>query len=154
MSQAVDYVDHSAELYELPPKVSYHSRERPEQLTLHQGAKPIVTYSKAIQTSSVSTATSTDDLGGLDEDGVPRRAKEGGSGRETEDEMRQRILHELEEERKTLENDLRDLRKKEDQRKVSGELPLPMCAQLTRVCRHARRSKTGHLLQQRVCVIP
>ncbi|RXK41479.1 dynein intermediate chain, cytosolic [Tremella mesenterica] len=88
----VDYVDHQAELYELPSKPS----------------KP-VTYSKAIQTTGTSTSTSTSDLDS-DDDDPSRRRPDGGSGRETEDEMRKRILLELEEERKALEKELEDLK--------------------------------------------
>ncbi|CAD6572335.1 MAG: hypothetical protein TREMPRED_000502 [Tremellales sp. Tagirdzhanova-0007] len=90
---SVDYIDHKAELYELPAKAF----------------KPI-TYSKAIQTST-SMSTSTSDLESNDEDDNVRRRmnRESGIGRETEDDMRKRILEELEEERRKLELDLRDV---------------------------------------------
>ena len=123
MSQAVDYIDHSAELYELPTRVRLDSLLW--YLTLisaRQAAKPVVTYSKAVQTVSMSTSTSTDDLDGEGEDGA--RKRDGGSGRETEDELRRRILEELEDERKALEAELKDLKKKEEERTVSGELLL------------------------------
>ncbi|KAK8853374.1 hypothetical protein IAR55_004078 [Kwoniella newhampshirensis] len=109
--QAVDFVDHQAELYDLPSK----------------SIKP-VTYSKAIQTStSMSTSTSDidSDASGSDgeTDGVTRRRKKrmdgGGSGRETEDEMRKRILQELEEERKALETELKELKEKGDELRVA-----------------------------------
>lgn len=99
----VDFVDHSAELYELPKKT----------------AKPVVvTYSKAIQTSS-SMSTSTDDIEpDPDDDGDRRRT--GGSGRETEEEIRQRILKELEEERKALEQELKELKAKSEVQALPG----------------------------------
>ncbi|WWD19801.1 hypothetical protein CI109_104265 [Kwoniella shandongensis] len=105
--QVVDYVDHQAELYDLPSKV----------------IKP-VTYSKAIQTTvSISTPTSDIDCasdGEDDVDSIPQRRRRGsGSGRETEDEMRKRILEELEEERKALEKELKELKEKTDELNVS-----------------------------------
>ena len=84
-----------------------------------------MTYSKAVQTSTVSTSTSTDDLDDYGETEEGARKRDGGSGRETEDEMRRRILEELEDERKALEAELRDMRKKEEERTVSGELEIP-----------------------------
>ena len=42
------------------------------------------------------------------------------SGRETEDEMRKRILAELEEERKALENELKELKLKSEKKNLPG----------------------------------
>ena len=83
-----------------------------------------VTYSKAIQTTAVSMSTSTSDLeDDDDEDEIRRkRATDDGVGRETEDEMRKRILQELEEERKALEKELQELKNKEIER-PPGMLP-------------------------------
>jgi dynein intermediate chain len=103
----VDFVDHSVELYELPKKT----------------VKPaVVTYSKAIQTSSMSTSTS-DIEPDPDDEGDRKRA--GGSGRETEDEMRQRILKELEDERRALEQELKELKAKSEVQALPGRLPDP-----------------------------
>ncbi|WVF67263.1 hypothetical protein IAT40_002011 [Kwoniella sp. CBS 6097] len=105
--QAVDFIDMQAELYEMPSKV----------------VKP-VTYSRAIQTST-SMSTSTSDLddseGSDDEAGTSRRKKraEGGIGRETEDEMRKRILEEIEEERKAVEKELQELKLKGEEMRVA-----------------------------------
>ncbi|WWC91878.1 uncharacterized protein L201_006827 [Kwoniella dendrophila CBS 6074] len=107
--QAIDMVDMQQELYELPSKV----------------IKP-VTYSKGIQTS-VTISTSTSDLESDgesgDENGINRRRKrrvDGESGRETEEEMRKRILEELEEERKALEKELKELKEKGEEMKVNA----------------------------------
>ncbi|WRT70069.1 uncharacterized protein IL334_007063 [Kwoniella shivajii] len=107
--QPIDFVDMQQELYELPSKT----------------VKP-VTYSKAIQTS-VTISTSTSDLesdaGSEDERGIIRRRRrrdDGESGRETEDDMRTRILEELEEERKSLENELKELKEKGEEQKVNN----------------------------------
>ncbi|KAL7424429.1 hypothetical protein Q5752_000112 [Cryptotrichosporon argae] len=90
----VDYVDTHTELYELPSKVT-----KPE------------TYSKSVQTSvSVATGPDADED---DEDRAPRRLE---NGRESEDEMRSRILAEMEEERKALEAELRELKVKSEQK--------------------------------------
>lgn len=86
-------------------------------------AKP-VTYSKAIQTSM---STSTDDLENddLGEDEADRRNRsEGGSGRETEEEMRKRIMQELEAERNALEEELLVLKRAGEAKGLPG------------VCRH------------------
>lgn len=82
-------------------------------------AKP-VTYSKAIQTS---VSTSTDDLENDDmgEDEADRRNRsDGGSGRETEEEMRKRIMQELEAERKALEEELQALKKAGEAKGLPG----------------------------------
>ncbi|OWZ76718.1 dynein intermediate chain, cytosolic [Cryptococcus neoformans Bt85] len=106
--QIVDFVDHQAELFELPPK---SAKVAP------------VTYSKATQTMT-SISTSTDGIGYDDaqsegEDGTGRRRRRKGeadeSGKETEDEMRKRILEEMDEERKALEKELRELREKTEE---------------------------------------
>jgi dynein intermediate chain len=75
----------------------------------------MVTYSKGTQTTT-STATSTDDpdFEVSDDEGRRRKQVDDGSGRETEDEMRKRILEELEVERKDVERELKELRDKED----------------------------------------
>ncbi|WVQ94862.1 hypothetical protein IAU59_001945 [Kwoniella sp. CBS 9459] len=104
--QAVDFIDMHAELYEMPSKV----------------VKP-VTYSKATQTST-SMSTSTSDLesdGSDDEAGASRRKRrvEGGIGRETEDEMRKRILEEIEEERKAVEKELQELKVKGEEMRLA-----------------------------------
>ncbi|KIR98614.1 dynein intermediate chain, cytosolic [Cryptococcus deuterogattii 2001/935-1] len=110
--QTVDFVDHQAELFELPSKSAK--------------AAP-VTYSKAIQTMT-STSTSTDDIDydgaqsdGEDDTGRRRRRKGAAdeNGKETEDEMRKRILEELDEERKSLEKELRELRTKTEELKIA-----------------------------------
>lgn len=49
-----------------------------------------------------------------------RRPHDGGSGRETEDEMRKRILDELEVERKGLEMELKELKAKTEDARVAG----------------------------------
>lgn len=87
---------------------------------------PPVTYSKAIQTSAVSMGTSTSDIDSDGEDGDDagpsrrRRPRDGGNGRETEDEMRKRILDELEAERKALETELKELKDKSDAARLAG----------------------------------
>lgn len=75
-----------------------------------------MTYSKGIQTSSTGVGTSTD-LPLEDDDET--RPRDGGNGRETEDEMRKRILEELEVERSALEKELREIKEKEE--KLAGE---------------------------------
>ena len=72
-------------------------------------------------------STSTSDLESNDEDDNVRRRmnRESGIGRETEDDMRKRILEELEEERRKLELDLRDVNEskakmEEQKHKISG----------------------------------
>lgn len=74
------------------------------------------TYSKAVQTTMVSTGTGTDESG--DEFGTRRNA----AGRETEDEMRSRIVAELDEERRVLEKELKELKEKTDNLQLA---PLP-----------------------------
>ncbi|WWC72175.1 uncharacterized protein I206_106135 [Kwoniella pini CBS 10737] len=108
--QAIDMVDMQQELYEMPSK---------------QVVKP-VTYSKAIQTS-VTISTSTSDLESDDESSDEmgqrrrrRRRVDGESGKETEEEMRKRILEELEEERKALEKELKELKEKGEELKVNA----------------------------------
>ena len=88
-------------------------------------------YSKAVQTSSISTSTSTDDLSdGLDGTGRRRRRSDDQSGRETEDEMRRRILEEIEEERRALEAELKDLKEKEESKGLPGWHPVPADSEL------------------------
>lgn len=53
------------------------------------------------------------------EDDDETRPRDGGNGRETEDEMRKRILEELEVERSALEKELREIKEKEE--KLAGE---------------------------------
>ncbi len=67
-------------------------------------------------------STSTSDLDSEDDDDTKRRRKkgEGGSGRETEEDMRKRILYELEEERRALERELKELKEKTEEQKVTG----------------------------------
>lgn len=77
-----------------------------------------------------STSTPTDDIDydgaqsdGEDDTGRRRRRKGAAdeNGKETEDEMRKRILEELDEERKSLEKELRELRTKTEELKIAGE---------------------------------
>jgi dynein intermediate chain len=113
----VDYVDHEAELYELPTKVSETSRCG-QTCWLLQPPNVVVTYTKAVQTASTST-TFDDDLDPDDE--IQRDGRDGGSGRETEHEMRIRIFEELEQERKTVEKEINEIKLKADQHKLEGE---------------------------------
>ncbi|TYJ58004.1 hypothetical protein B9479_001363 [Cryptococcus floricola] len=107
---ATDFVDHQEELFELPTKTT----------------KPApVTYSKGIQTMVSSFAADVNfDDGDISDTEEERRRKrnlrDGETGRETEDEMRKRILEELEEERKALENELKELKDKSEGLKVPG----------------------------------
>lgn len=64
------------------------------------------TYSKSVQTASAGTSTEPDPDEG--------EQVEGSSGRETEDEMRARIIAELDEERRVLEKELKELKEKTD----------------------------------------
>lgn len=88
-----------------------------------------MTYSKGIQTSSMSTSTSDieEEVSGDEVVGERRKKKKGGGGqgRETEDEMRKRILEEMEEERKPLEKELTELKSKTEQRSLPGEYIIP-----------------------------
>lgn len=131
--QIVDFVDHQAELFELPPKVrllKLSSSYMVHAYGTFQSAKVApVTYSKATQTMT-SISTSTDGIGYDDaqsegEDGMGRRRRRKGeadeSGKETEDEMRKRILEEMDEERKALEKELRELREKTEELTIAGE---------------------------------
>lgn len=77
----------------------------------------------------ISTSTSTDaiDYDGAQSDGEDdtgrRRRRKGAAdenGKETEDELRKRILEELDEERKSLEKELRELRTKTEELKIAG----------------------------------
>lgn len=73
----------------------------------------------------MSMSTSTSDLDSDDdanEAGPSRRRKprDGGNGRETEDDMRKRILEELEAERKGLEKELSDLKEKTEDARLAG----------------------------------
>jgi dynein intermediate chain len=71
-------------------------------------------------------STSTSDIEpDSDEDRGRRKRTDGGSGRETEDEMRKRILDELDEERKVLERELRELKAKVEIKALPGELDAP-----------------------------
>ena len=79
----------------------------------------LVTYSKAIQTTSVSTSTS--DVEGDSDDDRAHGRKHGGSGHETEDDMRKRLLEEMEEERKALEEELRELKQKTQVKALPGK---------------------------------
>lgn len=53
-----------------------------------------------------------------------RRPRDGGNGRETEDEMRKRILDELEVERKGLELELKELKEKTEEARLAGQCPV------------------------------
>ena len=65
-----------------------------------------------------------DSDGSSDAEGVGRRRKKGagGSGRETEEEMRKRILEQLEEERAGLEREVQELKDKEEEERTTGKL--------------------------------
>jgi dynein intermediate chain len=72
-------------------------------------------------------STSTSDLESDDENTAGpsrRKIRDGGNGRETEDDMRKRILEELEVERKALEQELRELKEKAEDVKVERESSL------------------------------
>ena len=72
-------------------------------------------------------STSTSDLESDDENSAGpsrRKIRDGGNGRETEDDMRKRILEELEVERKALEQELRELKEKAEDVKVERESSL------------------------------
>jgi dynein intermediate chain len=75
-------------------------------------------------------STSTSDLETDDEDGAgpsrPRKIRDGGNGRETEDEMRKRLLTEMEDERKSLERELKELKEKTDEARLAGKLAGPL----------------------------
>lgn len=72
------------------------------------------TYSKSVQTTAMTRSTSTSDLEEEDKAGLRFRRDGGGSGHETEDEMRARIVAELDEERRALEKELKELKEKTD----------------------------------------
>lgn len=82
--------------------------------------------------------TSTSELdteGSSDEAGPSRPRKKKGAdveaGRETEDEMRQRILAELEQERQAVEQELQELKERGEAARVAGQpRPLPHATQL------------------------
>ena len=83
--------------------------------------KPVVvTYSKGVQTSDVAVGPGPRSG---DEDAGNEGAQAGGSGRETEDEMRKRILEEINRERRALEDELREIKDKEQ--KLAGECASP-----------------------------
>jgi dynein intermediate chain len=69
-------------------------------------------------------STSTSDLDTDDEDSAGpsrrRQIRDGGNGRETEDEMRKRLLVEMEEEHKALERELKELKEKTDEARLAG----------------------------------
>ena len=60
-----------------------------------------------------------------DDDEDAGAEKSGSSGRETEEEMRKRILDEIERERKALEAELREMKEKEQ--KLAGKLRYSSC---------------------------
>ncbi|CED84700.1 Cytoplasmic dynein intermediate chain [Phaffia rhodozyma] len=80
---APSLVDVQKELYELP-------------------SKPKLTYTKSVQTSSFATSTSDEE--GSSEGIISQGAS--GSGRETAEEMRSRIIKELEEEKRKLDQEI------------------------------------------------
>ena len=73
----------------------------------------MVTYSKGIQTASITPPDSGDE-------GQQRQTAD--AGRETEDEMRHRILEEMEKERTALEHELQELRQMSDAKSLPGQL--------------------------------
>ncbi|EKD00775.1 dynein intermediate chain [Trichosporon asahii var. asahii CBS 8904] len=87
----VEYVDTYTEMWDMPSKAA-----KPE------------TYSKSVQTNMVSTGTETSD----DEEEFDNRRNV--PNRETEDELRARIIAELDDERKQLEKELKELKEKTD----------------------------------------
>jgi hypothetical protein len=98
-------------------------------------------------------STSTSDIEpDPDDEGERRRA--GGSGRETEDEMRQRILKELEDERKALEQELRELKEKSEVQALPGKLALRLVLAPQAHARPVCRAKAGNLRRARLYVIP
>lgn len=74
----------------------------------------MVTYSKGTQTAEVSIGVGSE--AALDENGLSTDARrlDEGSGRETEDEMRKRILEEMEKEKREVERELGELKERED----------------------------------------
>lgn len=108
----------------------------------------MVTYSKGIQTSSTSMSTSTSDLESDDENSAgPSRRKtirDGGNGRETEDDMRKRILEELEVERKALEQELKELKEKSEEVRVE-RTSLEVKKRRLLICRIIGGSTTSYL---------
>lgn len=87
----VEYVDTYTEMWDMPSKAA-----KPE------------TYSKSVQTNMISTGTETSD----DEEEFDNRRNI--PNRETEDELRARIIAELDDERKQLEKELKELKEKTD----------------------------------------
>jgi hypothetical protein len=99
-----------------------------------------VTYSKSIQTSTVA----------LDEDGPDMGVKGEAAGRETEDEMRKRILEELENERKEIEAELEEMR---DEVVLTGEMARTETQRaLTRI-RIIKRTTAKHLCCPRLFLV-
>lgn len=91
MAVQVEFVEPSVETRDVAVKVI-----RPE------------TYSKSVQTNLISTGTETSD----DEEEFDNRRNV--PSRETEDELRARIIAELDDERKELERELKELKEKTD----------------------------------------
>jgi hypothetical protein len=102
----------------------------------------------------MSSSTSTDDLGddASDDEGRRRVKNTNDSGRETEDEMRKRILEELEAERKEVERELRELKEKED-KAVSGGSFVSLSSPRLKTSRHVKRTETSHLRCSRLLVL-
>ena len=80
-----------------------------------------VTYSKAVQTTSMSTSTSDLDLADNNDSSWKVRDVQGGG--ETEEEMRKRILEELDQERKALELELKELKERLETKALPGRFP-------------------------------
>lgn len=80
------------------------------------------TYSKSVQTNMVSTGTSPGDF---DED-APRR--DGGAGHETENETWSRMIAQLDEEKRQVEKELKELKQKTDNLQLHRKLlSIPRC---------------------------
>jgi dynein intermediate chain len=93
----VEYINTYTEIYDMPSKVI-----KPE------------TYSKSVQTTMVSTGTQAEEY---DEDASRRD----GAGHETENETWSRMVAQLDEERRQLERELKDLKAKTDNLQLQRE---------------------------------
>lgn len=88
----VEYINTYTEIYDLPPT---------------KAAKP-ETYSKSVQTTMVSTGTQGEDF----DDDAP--GQDGVAGHETQSEMQTRMIAQIDEERRQLEREIKELKAKAD----------------------------------------
>lgn len=95
----VEYINTYAEIYDMPSKVVKAE-----------------TYSKSVQTTMVSTGTQPEEF----DDDAPRRD---GGGHETENETWSRMVEQLDEERRQLERELKELKAKTDNLQLQRESP-------------------------------